>query len=273
MARGLETRILPYVIFFVAPILGRMTDQDDDVRLLATRAFAHLVALVPLEAGIADPPGFSADMLSQRQTERRFLEQLFDPKRIDPFKIPIRIDAELRSYQQDGVNWLAFLNRFQLHGILCDDMGLGKTLQTICVIASDHHMRRVRYEQSRSPDAVAIPSLVVCPLTVTGHWRQEILKFASHVLRPVLYVGQPADRRGIVANLGQYDVVITSYEILRNDIEHLRHIHWNYAVLDEGHVIKNPKAKLSLAVKEVKASHRLLLSGTPIQVSFPTEQA
>lgn len=78
------------------------------------------------------------------------------------------VAAELRSYQQAGVNWLAFLNKYKLHGILCDDMGLGKTLQSICILAGDHFYRDQQYKQTKSADCAPLPSLVVCPPTLTG---------------------------------------------------------------------------------------------------------
>jgi TATA-binding protein-associated factor len=133
---GME--VLPYVVLLVVPLLGRMSDQEEDVRLLATQSFASLVKLMPLEVGVPDPPGMADSLSKQRLVERRFLEQLLDPKMLDNYAMTVAIKSDLRKYQQDGVNWLGFLNKYKLHGILCDDMGLGKTLQTICIIAGDH---------------------------------------------------------------------------------------------------------------------------------------
>lgn len=260
----MEDSILPYVVFLIVPILGRMSDSDSDVRLIATTTFATLVKLVPLEAGIADPPGFSEELLKGRDKERKFVAQMLDPKKTDEFHIPVAIKATLRSYQQDGVNWLAFLNRFNLHGILCDDMGLGKTLQTLCIVASDHHMRAEEYEKNGAPEVRQLPSLIVCPPTLSGHWQQEIKTYAPF-LSSFAYVGPPSDRTRLAAELGKQDVVITSYDVCRNDIDILAPINWNYCVLDEGHLIKNPKAKTSIAVKRLSSNHRLILSGTPIQ--------
>ncbi|KAI5294539.1 TATA-binding protein-associated factor mot1, partial [Ascosphaera pollenicola] len=106
----MEDKILPYVIFLIVPVLGRMSDSDNDVRLLATTSFATLVKLVPLEAGIPDPPGLSPKLLEGRDRERKFMSQMLNIRKIEPFEIPVAIKAELRSYQQEGVNWLAFLN-------------------------------------------------------------------------------------------------------------------------------------------------------------------
>lgn len=260
----MEDRILPYVIFLIVPVLGRMSDSNDDIRLLATTSFATLVKLVPLEAGIPDPPGMSESLLQGRERERKFMAQMLDPKKADPFQIPVAIKAELRPYQQDGVNWLAFLNKFNLHGVLCDDMGLGKTLQTLCIVASDHHMRAEEFAKTKAPDQRPLPSLIICPPTLSGHWQQEIRQYAPF-LHSVAYVGSPAERLRARSHLEKADVVITSYDVCRNDNDVLAPITWNYAVLDEGHLIKNPRAKITLAVKKIISNHRLILSGTPIQ--------
>lgn len=260
----MELKILPYVIFLIVPLLGRMTDPEDDIRLLATNTFASLVKLVPLEAGLPDPPGFSADMMRKRADEREFLVQLLDGSRVVQYELPIKISITLRKYQREGVSWLAFLAKYQLHGILCDDMGLGKTLQTICIIASKTYERSQRYLETKSPDTVHLPTLVVCPPTLTGHWRQEIATYAGN-LKSVVYAGDRYNRIEIASSLNKFDIIITSYDVVRNDIDILSKFQWLYCVLDEGHIIKNHKTKLSQAVKRLRAVHRLILSGTPIQ--------
>ncbi|PWY95771.1 hypothetical protein BO94DRAFT_600390, partial [Aspergillus sclerotioniger CBS 115572] len=260
----MEDGILPYVIFLVVPVLGRMSDSDNDVRLLATTSFATLVKLVPLEAGIPDPPGLSEELLKGRDRERKFMSQMLDVRKVEEFQLPVAIKAELRPYQQEGVNWLAFLNRYNLHGILCDDMGLGKTLQTICIVASDHHLRADEFARTQAPEVRKLPSLIVCPPSLSGHWQQEIKQYAPF-LNCVAYVGPPVERARLQGNLADADIVVTSYDICRNDNDTLRPISWNYCVLDEGHLIKNPKAKVTLAVKRIASNHRLILSGTPIQ--------
>lgn len=143
-------------------------------------------------------------------------------------------------------------------------MGLGKTLQSICILASKHHERNERFKQTKSPDSVHIPSLIVCPPTLTGHWFYEIQKYVDN-LKPVMYTGNARERTRLLSKLKNYDVVITSYEVVRNDITALQEMNWHYCILDEGHIIKNAKTKLTKAVKSIRAHHRLILSGTPIQ--------
>ncbi|KAI0462311.1 hypothetical protein LJB42_004399 [Komagataella kurtzmanii] len=256
--------ILPYVVFLIVPVLGRMSDANNDVRFLATTTFASIIKLVPLEAGIEDPPDMPKELLEGRDREREFIQQMMDPTKIKPFELPVSINATLRKYQQEGVNWLAFLNKYHLHGILCDDMGLGKTLQTICIVASDHYLRQEEFAKSQNANFRKIPSLIVCPPSLTGHWEQEFKQYAAF-MTILVYTGSPSNRSSLRGKLGDVDVIITSYDVARNDLEHLVKHDFNYCVLDEGHIIKNSNTKLTKSVKKFRAEHRLILSGTPIQ--------
>lgn len=260
----LDLRILPYVIVLIVPILGRMSDPDEDVRLMATNTFASLIKMVPLEAGLPDPPGLPDELMTKRQDERQFLSQLLDGNKVESYTLPVPIKADLRKYQMEGVSWMAFLAKFQLHGALCDDMGLGKTLQSICILSSKHFERSQLVEGSQSTASRQLPSLIVCPPTLTGHWCHEIKQYATN-LKPLLYAGQPAERIKLQKKISSHDCVVTSYDTIRNDIEFLSKIEWLYCILDEGHIIKSAKTKTTKAVKQIRAEHRLILSGTPIQ--------
>lgn len=256
--------ILPYIVFLIVPVLGRMSDADQDVRILASTTFASIIKLVPLEAGIPDPPDMPKEFMEGRDREREFIQQMMDPTKIKSFELPVAIKATLRKYQQEGVDWLAFLNKYHLHGILCDDMGLGKTLQTICIVASDHHLRKEKFEETGADEFRKLPTLIICPPSLTGHWEQEINQYAPF-LKVVVYAGGPSVRANIRAQIPTADVVVTSYDVCRNDVENLTNFSYNYCVLDEGHIIKNSASKLTKSVKRVMAEHRLILSGTPIQ--------
>ncbi|KAK6487599.1 TATA-binding protein-associated factor 172-like [Huso huso] len=262
----LDVNIVPYIVLLVVPVLGRMSDQTDSVRFMATQCFATLIRLMPLEAGIPNPPNMSEDLIRQKAKERHFLEQLLDGRKLENYKIPVPIKAELRKYQQDGVNWLSFLNKYKLHGILCDDMGLGKTLQSICILAGDYYLRAQEYTKSKAANCSPLPSLVVCPPTLTGHWVDEVGKFCSReYLNPLHYTGPPTERARLQHQVKKHNLVVASYDVVRNDIDFFRNIQFNYCILDEGHVIKNGKTKLSKAVKQLAANYRIILSGTPIQ--------
>ncbi|XP_029963411.1 TATA-binding protein-associated factor 172-like isoform X1 [Salarias fasciatus] len=262
----LDVGIVPYIVLLVVPVLGRMSDPSDSIRFMATQCFATLIRLLPLEAGIPDPPAMSADLVRQKARERHFLEQLLDGRKLENYKIPVPIKAELRKYQQDGVNWLSFLNKYKLHGILCDDMGLGKTLQSICILAGDHYLRAQEYARTKAADCSPLPSLVVCPPTLTGHWVDEVSKFCSReYLNPLHYTGPPTERMRLQHQVKKHNLVVASYDVVRNDVDFFRNIKFNYCILDEGHVIKNGKTKLSKAIKQLAANFRVILSGTPIQ--------
>ncbi|XP_015610317.1 TATA-binding protein-associated factor 172 [Cephus cinctus] len=252
LVESLGVKVVPYAVLFMVPLLGRMSDQNQAVRLACSSTFATLVQLLPLDpGGIGDPP----HLVEEKTQERRFLEQLLNPSSIPDTELTVPVAAELRAYQRQGLNWLDFLNRYQLHGVLCDDMGLGKTLQTLCILALDHH---------RNPQAPA--SLVVCPPTLTGHWVYEAKKFLQKRDLSVLhYFGNPLEREKFRSRVAQHRLVVTSYDIIRKDVEFFEAVQWNYCVLDEGHVIKNGKTKSAKAVKRLHAHHRLILSGTPVQ--------
>lgn len=262
----LQLAVVPYVFFLIVPLLGRMSDQNETIRTLATHTFADLIQVMPLESGIPNPPKLSPKLLVLKTEQRLFVEQLFNPSTIPDYKVPVPISAELRSYQQAGVNWLAFLNQYKLHGLLCDDMGLGKTLQSICILAGDHHDRKLKYKATKKADCAPLPSLVVCPPTLTGHWVFEVEKFTSRkYLSALQYAGPPAERERLRKQVKKHNLIVASYDIVRKDIDFFSSIKWNYCILDEGHVIKNGKTKSSKAIKQLIANHRLILSGTPIQ--------
>ncbi|XP_059619603.1 TATA-binding protein-associated factor 172 [Phlebotomus argentipes] len=255
----LQFQIVPYVVLLVVPLLGRMSDPDQSVRLISTHCFATLIQLMPLDGSTPDLPTLTDELRERKMRDKEFLEYLFTPKTIPDYRVPTEVKAELRSYQQAGVNWLWFLNKYKLHGILCDDMGLGKTLQTICILAGDHKQRAI----DKLP---SIPSIVICPPTLTGHWVYEFNKFLpQRILKPLHYVGLPVDRERLRLKMASHNLVVASYDIVRKDIDFFGKINWNYCVLDEGHVIKNGKTKCSKAIKQLVANHRLILSGTPIQ--------
>ncbi|KAJ3038188.1 btaf1 RNA polymerase II, B-TFIID transcription factor-associated, 170kDa [Rhizophlyctis rosea] len=269
VVQTLSDAILPYVVFLIVPILSRMSDPNHAIRFLSTNVFASLVKLMPLESGVPDPEGFDEGMVRMKREERKFLGQLVGSEKVDGWEVPGKVEeglkgVELRGYQREGVSWLMFLGRYGLHGVLCDDMGLGKTLQSICALASDHCNRAEKYAKTGAADCRHAPSLVVCPPTLTGHWKNEVETFASF-LRVGVYVGTVSERTAIRKDLSNLDIIVTSYEVLRNDIDQLSPIRFNYCILDEGHIIKNPKTKLTKAVKQIQANHRLILSGTPIQ--------
>ncbi|KAA8528192.1 hypothetical protein F0562_035557 [Nyssa sinensis] len=260
LVQGLGVKLVPYAPLLVVPLLRCMSDCDHSVRQSVTHSFAALVPLLPLARGLS-PPDELSERLSRNKEDAQFLEQLVDNSHIDDYKLSIKLEVTLRRYQQEGINWLAFLKRFNLHGILCDDMGLGKTLQASAIVASDIAEHR---DANNGVDPPA--SLIICPSTLVGHWVYEIEKFIDpSVMTTFQYIGSAQERISLRGQLDKHNVILTSYDVVRKDIDYLGQLFWNYCILDEGHVIKNSKSKITGAVKQLKAQHRLILSGTPIQ--------
>ncbi|KAF8402447.1 hypothetical protein HHK36_013403 [Tetracentron sinense] len=259
LVQGLGVELVPYARLLVVPLLRCMSDCDHAVRKSVTHSFAALVPLLPLARGLPPPVGLN-EGLSKNTEDAQFLEQLLDNSHIDDYKLSTELKVKLRRYQQEGINWLSFLRRFKIHGILCDDMGLGKTLQASAIVASDI----AEYRASNNTNDPL--SLIICPSTLVGHWAYEIDKYIdTSVMIPLQYVGSAQERTSLRGQFEKHNVIITSYDVVRKDIDHLGHFLWNYCILDEGHIIKNSKSKITGAVKRLKAEHRLILSGTPIQ--------
>lgn len=260
LVQGLGVELVPYAPLLVVPLLRCMSDCDHLVRQSVTHSFAALVPLLPLARGLSLPTELSKG-LSRSKEDAQFLEQLVDNSHIEDYKLSTELKVTLRRYQQEGINWLAFLRRFNLHGVLCDDMGLGKTLQASAILASDVVEHRAANDGRDPP-----PSLIICPSTLVGHWVYEIEKFIdASVITTLRYVGSAQDRILLRSQFDGKNIIITSYDVVRKDVDYLEQLLWNYCVLDEGHIIKNHKSKITCAVKQLKAQHRLILSGTPIQ--------
>ncbi|KAF5203949.1 Tata-binding protein-associated factor btaf1 [Thalictrum thalictroides] len=259
LVQGLGVELVPYSPLLVVPLLRCMSDCDTSVRQSVTHSFAALVPLLPLARGLPPPSGLS-EVVTQNTEDSQFLEQLLDNSHIDDYKLSTELKVALRRYQQEGINWLSFLRRFKLHGILCDDMGLGKTLQASAIVASDIAEHRA------SNEGKDLLSLIICPSTLVAHWAYEIEKYIdSSVMKPLQYAGSAQERTYLRSQFEMCNIVITSYDVVRKDIDFISQIVWNYCILDEGHIIKNSKSKITGAVKQLKAEHRLILSGTPIQ--------
>jgi len=262
LVEQLGPALAPFCVLLLVPLMGRMSDPVDRTREMATKSFAALVPLLPLARGRAPPATLTAAQRQRSESDGTFLEALLDNSKVEDFVLPFECRRVLRPYQQEGVNWLAFLRRFKLHGALCDDMGLGKTLQSTCILAAT-------VVERRRAGLPFLPALVVCPPTLVGHWAHEINEYvAESTLKPLEYHGSPADRAALRPRIerGDADVVIMSYDSLRADADALlTNRSWCYCILDEGHAIRNPKSRVTQAVKRVRAENRLLLSGTPIQ--------
>lgn len=170
---------------------------------------------------------------------------------LDTVAIPDGLQAELRHYQQDGLDWLQFLREANLGGVLADDMGLGKTLQTLAHLWVEKCANRL--------DA---PALVVCPTSVIPNWKAEATRFTPALKVMVLHGPQ---RKQQFPNLGEADLVITSYPLLGRDIALHEKSRYAIAIFDEAQNLKNPKAAVSRAARKVSAGQKVVLTGTPME--------
>ncbi|MEO8428164.1 MAG: SNF2-related protein [Verrucomicrobiota bacterium] len=159
----------------------------------------------------------------------------------------------LRPYQKQGVAWLHFLGVNGFGGILADEMGLGKTLQTLAYL---------RFIRQTKPDVA--PVLIVCPTSLVFNWASEAKKFTPSLRLLAL---QGTERHGLFEQIPQSDLVVTSYALIRRDAERYRALEFDTVVLDEAQHIKNRQTQNAQAVKAVRARHRLVLTGTPLENS------
>lgn len=167
-------------------------------------------------------------------------------------KIPEYLNSVLRDYQKTGVHWLYQLSMLGLGGILADDMGLGKTLQVIAFI------------MSVKPQ---LPALIVAPSSLTYNWLNEISRFAPSAKAKIIDRTKE-EREKAIRELDGLDFVITSYALLRRDIQNYREIDFSYCIIDEAQHIKNPQTMNARAVKKINAQRRFALTGTPIENSL-----
>ncbi len=181
---------------------------------------------------------------------KTFWEQMSTFSTVETLTLPKGINAEFREYQLKGFGWLWFMYKYGLNGILADDMGLGKTLQALTVL-----------QKAKEEDG-AMPTLVIAPTTVVFNWESEIQKFAPSLSCLKL---QGGERKQFFDKIPEYDVVITSYALLRRDIKKLKDINFRYVILDESQNIKNATSQTAQAVKQLTSQHKLALSGTPIE--------
>ena len=169
---------------------------------------------------------------------------------VQPKEAPANFQGELRQYQKEALGWLEFLQKFQFGGILADDMGLGKTIQVLAWL---------KYRKTEGTNS---PSLVVAPTSLVLNWEDEAKRFLPD-LKVLTYIGP--SRKKYLNSWDTYDLIVTSYGILRLDVEYLAEKHVDYYILDESQAIKNYSSKTFKAAKALKAENKLCLTGTPLE--------
>ncbi len=167
------------------------------------------------------------------------------------FTVPINLNATLREYQKVGYKWFKTLAYYGFGGILADEMGLGKTLQTITFLLSEEGKK----------------SLIVAPTSLIYNWKSEFEKFAPSMQVLVLH-GNKDDREKLMGDIHNHDVVLTTYNLLRNDLDFYCKKSFDYIVIDEAQNIKNPLSQNAEAIKSINGKVKFALTGTPIENSL-----
>ena len=189
---------------------------------------------------------------------KKMVNQISKREIEDKIELPKGLKSELRQYQVTGFKWLKILDNYKFGGILADDMGLGKTIQLLAVIQS-------YLEEEKNPK----PSIVVCPSSLSLNWKNEIDKFAPNIKTLVIH-GNAEERANQIENIEKYNLVITSYDLLKRDIEEYKakDYKFKYIIADEAQYIKNNNTQNAKVIKEIKAETRFALTGTPIENSL-----
>lgn len=182
---------------------------------------------------------------------RKLAQKLNDFKGIENVPCPQNLQATLRGYQQAGLNWLQFLREYSFAGILADDMGLGKTIQTLAHLLVEKQSGRMRE-----------PSLIIAPTSLLSNWRREAERFTPDLNMLIL---QGTERKQLFYKIRDYDLIMTTYPLLPRDEETLLEHRYHYLILDEAQIVKNPHSKGAQIVRQIKSSHRLCLTGTPME--------
>lgn len=200
------------------------------------------------------------------------LSKLAMPEQLPVINAPAGLKAEMRPYQIEGLSWMHFLQTQKLGGCLADDMGLGKTLQTLALLMWNKENILLTDETEEEgqmslfgKEKPCLTSLIVVPASLSHNWYNEIRKFCP-ALKTKIHQG--TGRQRSASQFSGYDIIISSYHTVRQDIEFFTTMNFFYVVLDESQYIKNPSSNIYRAVTRLKSKHRLVLTGTPVENSL-----
>jgi SNF2 family DNA or RNA helicase len=198
--------------------------------------------------------------------------KLLIPDQISEIEPPVGLRCEMRHYQAEGLNWLAFLQSAGLGGCLADDMGLGKTIQTLALLQynkENQNAPSVTEKESQlllfGDDMTRLTSLIIVPASLIYNWENEIKRFVPD-MRVRSHKGM--QRRKTTSEFSHYDIILSSYHTVRQDIEFISTFHFHYIILDESQVIKNAGSALYRTMIRLKSDFKLVLTGTPVENSL-----
>ena len=196
--------------------------------------------------------------ISKNSDYKKIINGLDKENGEDDIKIPESLEKILRYYQKTGYKWLKTLDNYKFGGILADDMGLGKTIQMLSIVAG-------YIDEGTERRA----SIVICPSSLTLNWQNEAEKFTNG-LKTLVIRGNAQERKEQIAKIGEYNLIITSYDLLKRDVETYKEnkYQFRFAIADEAQYLKNSNTQNAKAVKEILADTRYALTGTPIENSL-----
>ena len=202
---------------------------------------------------------FENTTIKKDETYRKLIGNVQDKTNTSDLEIPKDLENILRQYQKIGFKWLKTLDEYQFGGILADDMGLGKTIQIISVILS--YIENCKENRK--------PIMVVCPSSLSLNWKAEIEKFASDI-NALVISGSAQKRKEQINSIPNYDVIITSYDLIKRDIDSYKKVDYEfrYLIADEAQYMKNSNTQNSKSIKQINAKTRFALTGTPIENSL-----
>ncbi len=222
---------------------------------LGTAAGDHL-RFRPTQVGVLDALLAAQPEATCDAVFARARDELHRFAGVEPFDPPAGFVGQLRGYQREGLGWLAFLQKFGFGGCLADDMGLGKTVQVLALLETRRTLR-ASARKDRPP-----PSLVVVPKSLVFNWKQEAARFTPE-LRVLDHTGITRLPPG--RHFDDYDVILTTYGTLRRDAVAFKDRLFDYCILDEAQAVKNANTASAKAVRLIRADHRLVMSGTPVE--------
>ncbi|MFJ6001615.1 SNF2-related protein [Arthrobacter sp. NPDC092385] len=236
------------------PVFDQLRDLIEEARALSEWDPESGLQISRYQAGLWADLEDLAEETEQAQSWRDAVSGLLELKDVEATPAPAGLVAEMRPYQAEGFSWLAFLWRHQLGGVLADDMGLGKTLQALALMTYA--------KESSGPGA---PFLVVAPTSVVPNWSNESHRFAPGLKVVTISDTQGASGVPIREQVGDADIVITSYTLFRLDFSVYQDLAWSGLVLDEAQFVKNRASKVHQAAKDFDAPFKLAITGTPME--------
>lgn len=245
-------------------------EKSEDIKFLSSLEVGMDVEYKELESGKLKVPMYrtmylnkllenlSGVEIQKNQEYKELVNDISGKKEYEDVKIPEGLKCKLRYYQKTGYRWLKMLEEYKLGGILADDMGLGKTVQILALLLD--------YKENENHP---LPSIVITPSSLALNWKSEIEKFTDG-MKVLVMGGTLEERKKKIDNINNYDLIITSYDLLKRDIEYYKEKNYifKYQIADEAQYIKNSNTQNAKALKSINAQIKFALTGTPIENSL-----